>query len=69
MLQYFHYIWFLLFFIIDPSITIEHDYKGFDDTIIFGINWPGAQKSLETLLDGTSTGDIPTLQVNLYFVL
>lgn len=31
--------------------SIEHDFKGFDDSILFGINWPGS-KDLETLVDG-----------------
>ncbi|XP_075974218.1 endoplasmic reticulum lectin 1 isoform X2 [Anticarsia gemmatalis] len=30
---------------------IEHDFKGFDDSILFGINWPGNQ-DLDSLVDG-----------------
>ncbi|XP_063360142.1 endoplasmic reticulum lectin 1 isoform X1 [Cydia amplana] len=33
-------------------LSIEHDYKGFDDSILFGINWPGADEALENLVDG-----------------
>ncbi|CAB3255731.1 unnamed protein product [Arctia plantaginis] len=29
----------------------HHDFKGFDDSILFGINWPG-NKELENLIDG-----------------
>lgn len=31
---------------------IEHDFKGFDDTILFGINWPGSPEVLENLVEG-----------------
>ncbi|KAJ2950200.1 hypothetical protein O0L34_g11561 [Tuta absoluta] len=32
---------------------IEHDFKGFDDSILFGINWPGADSNpLDNLIDG-----------------
>lgn len=31
--------------------SIEHDFKGFDDTILFGINWPGNQ-DIQHLVDG-----------------
>ncbi|KAM3963742.1 endoplasmic reticulum lectin 1 isoform 2-T2 [Aphomia sociella] len=33
-------------------LCIEHDFKGFDDTILFGINWPGAPENIEKLADG-----------------
>ncbi|CAH2991090.1 unnamed protein product [Chilo suppressalis] len=33
-------------------LCIEHDSRGFDDTILFGINWPGAPEVLENLADG-----------------
>ncbi|XP_052756040.1 endoplasmic reticulum lectin 1 isoform X2 [Galleria mellonella] len=33
-------------------LCIGHDFKGFDDTILFGINWPGAPENIENLVDG-----------------
>ncbi|XP_063822799.1 endoplasmic reticulum lectin 1 isoform X1 [Ostrinia nubilalis] len=33
-------------------LCIENDFKGFDDTILFGINWPGAPEPVENLVDG-----------------
>ncbi|XP_013185274.1 endoplasmic reticulum lectin 1 isoform X2 [Amyelois transitella] len=33
---------------------IEHDYKGFDDTILFSINWPGSPENLENLVEGNT---------------
>lgn len=34
--------------------SIEHDFKGFDDSILFGINWPGTQETLSNLEDESS---------------
>lgn len=31
---------------------IEHDFKGFDDSILFGIVWPGTLEVPDKLLDG-----------------
>ncbi|KAI8422741.1 hypothetical protein MSG28_006500 [Choristoneura fumiferana] len=42
----------LVLSVIGAVLSIEHDYKGFDDSILFGINWPGAQEALENLVDG-----------------
>ncbi|XP_004929447.1 endoplasmic reticulum lectin 1 isoform X1 [Bombyx mori] len=33
-------------------IGIEHDFKGFDDSILFGINWPGNPNLNENFVDG-----------------
>lgn len=33
--------WFIVFCAIGVALSIEHDFKGFDDSILFGINWPG----------------------------
>ncbi|XP_030024178.2 endoplasmic reticulum lectin 1 isoform X1 [Manduca sexta] len=34
-------------------LCIEHDFKGFDDSILFGINWPGKVDDIaENLVDG-----------------
>ncbi|CAH0750433.1 unnamed protein product [Diatraea saccharalis] len=33
------------------ALCIEHDSRGFDDTILFKINWPGAPDVLENLAD------------------
>ncbi|GBP73555.1 Endoplasmic reticulum lectin 1 [Eumeta japonica] len=31
----------------------DHDYKGFDDTILFGIEWPGAEQQIDNLIEGS----------------
>lgn len=36
--------------------SIEHDYKGFDDSILFGINWPGSKNELDNLVSGSEDG-------------
>lgn len=56
-----HYL-ILLISAIGLALCIEHDFKGFDDTILFGINWPGKPENLENLVDGESI----TPQVKLY---
>lgn len=40
--------------ILGTGLCIEHDFKGFDDSILFGIDWPGAPDVLENLVDGES---------------
>lgn len=42
-------------------LCIEHDFKGFDDSILFGINWPGAHDVLENLVDGEPKQSVRTL--------
>ncbi|KAF7268236.1 hypothetical protein GWI33_018602 [Rhynchophorus ferrugineus] len=42
------YILSILLFLFNISQTVQHDIKGFDDTVLFDINWPG---SLPTDLD------------------
>ncbi|XP_041988243.1 endoplasmic reticulum lectin 1 isoform X2 [Aricia agestis] len=32
-----------IFLLIGSSLCMENDFKGFDDTILFGINWPGSE--------------------------
>ncbi|CAK1540714.1 unnamed protein product [Leptosia nina] len=32
-------------------LCIEHDFKGFDDTILFTIDWPGTPAKLENIVD------------------
>lgn len=44
-------ILFLTLQILGSVLSIQHDYKGFDDTIIFSINWPGSPEALENLVD------------------
>lgn len=44
-------IWIMCLCVIKLTSCIEHDFKGFDDSILFGINWPGS-KDLENLVDG-----------------
>ncbi|XP_046962137.1 endoplasmic reticulum lectin 1 isoform X2 [Vanessa cardui] len=39
-------------------LSIEHDFKGFDDSILFGINWPGVQESLPKLEDGSANREV-----------
>lgn len=41
-------------------LCIEHDFKGFDDSILFGINWPGAPDVLENLVDGEPKQSVRT---------
>lgn len=31
----------VLSYVVGYTFSIEHDFKGFDDSILFGINWPG----------------------------
>lgn len=38
--------------------SIEHDFKGFDDSILFGINWPGTQETLSNLEDESSVNKV-----------
>lgn len=44
--------WFVVLCAIGIALCIEHDFKGFDDSILFGINWPGAPDILDNLADG-----------------
>ncbi|KAH9644119.1 hypothetical protein HF086_015449, partial [Spodoptera exigua] len=44
-------IWVLCLCFVKLASSIEHDFKGFDDTILFGINWPGNQ-DIQHLVDG-----------------
>lgn len=44
--------WFVVLCAIGIALCIEHDFKGFDDSILFGINWPGAPDISENLPDG-----------------
>ncbi|XP_049868358.1 endoplasmic reticulum lectin 1 isoform X2 [Pectinophora gossypiella] len=44
--------WFILLCAIGIVVCIEHDFKGFDDSILFGINWPGPQEVLDNIVDG-----------------
>lgn len=53
--------WFVVLCAIGFALCIDHDYKGFDDSILFGINWPGAPDILENLADG----DIKNAENNL----
>lgn len=46
--------WLLFLCIIGFVLCIEHDLKGFDDSIQFGINWPGVPGNLEALVEGES---------------
>lgn len=32
--------------------SIEHDFRGFDDNILFSINWPGQPETPEVVADG-----------------
>ncbi|XP_053612554.1 endoplasmic reticulum lectin 1 isoform X2 [Plodia interpunctella] len=38
---------------------IEHDLKGFDDSILFAINWPGSPENLENLVESDTTHSQP----------
>lgn len=48
-------------------IGIEHDFKGFDDSILFGINWPGNPNLNENFVDGEKNKSqviyLPTIKV------
>lgn len=57
---------FVIFTLSQTAICIEHDLKGFDDSILFGINWPGAQENAEQLITG-DTQDTNTPGVSNYF--
>ncbi|KAL0831551.1 hypothetical protein ABMA28_002342 [Loxostege sticticalis] len=46
------YLCFLSVCAFGIASCIEHDFKGFDDTILFGINWPGNPETLENLVEG-----------------
>lgn len=37
----------LLLFSLIGVLGIEHDFKGFDDSILFGIEWPGPLDNLQ----------------------
>lgn len=41
--------------VIGLVLCIDHDFKGFDDTILFGIKWPGKPENLDNLVDGEFT--------------
>ncbi|XP_068632451.1 endoplasmic reticulum lectin 1 isoform X2 [Battus philenor] len=40
-------VWFIVISAIVLVECIEHDFKGFDDNILFSINWPGTNDALE----------------------
>ncbi|XP_059055474.1 endoplasmic reticulum lectin 1 isoform X2 [Achroia grisella] len=42
----------LVFCAVQLDLGVGHDFKGFDDTILFGINWPGTPENIENLIDG-----------------
>lgn len=44
-------IWVLCLCVVKVASNIEHDFRGFDDSILFGINWPGSQ-DIQNLVDG-----------------
>ncbi|KOB76294.1 putative xtp3-transactivated protein b [Operophtera brumata] len=44
--------WLPFLSVIGFVLCIEHDFKGFDDSIQFGINWPGKPENLEGLVEG-----------------
>lgn len=44
--------WFVVFCAIGIALCINHDFKGFDDSILFAINWPGANYEFENIVDG-----------------
>ncbi|CAG9119227.1 unnamed protein product [Plutella xylostella] len=46
--------WLLIALVLKAVSCIEHDFKGFDDSILFSINWPGSQESIDNLVDGGS---------------
>ncbi|CAG4985733.1 unnamed protein product [Parnassius apollo] len=46
--------WFLFLSTLAIGKCIEHDFKGFDDSILFGINWPGSNDVLENVVDGVN---------------
>ncbi|CAH2091726.1 unnamed protein product [Euphydryas editha] len=37
--------------VILSAVCIEHDFKGFDDCILSGINWPRSPETLSSLED------------------
>lgn len=55
--------------LIGAVLSIEHDYKGFDDSILFGINWPGAQEALENLVDGEAKPQVMKFILQNIYVL
>lgn len=44
--------WFVFANIVSFVLCIEHDFKGFDDSILFALNWPGRPESAENLVEG-----------------
>lgn len=44
-------VWLLLI-CVGIVLCIEHDFKGFDDSILFGINWPGSKEALDNIIEG-----------------
>lgn len=44
-------VWFLVLSALAVGYCIEHDFKGFDDSILFGINWPGEKDGLYETID------------------
>lgn len=60
-------IWLLCLCFLKYSFCIDHDFKGFDDSILFGINWPGNQE-LENLIDGEiNPPATPEVCLSIYF--
>ncbi|KPI92913.1 Endoplasmic reticulum lectin 1 [Papilio xuthus] len=47
-------VWFLVLSALAVGNCIEHDFKGFDDSILFSINWPGANDGLDETIDKTN---------------
>ncbi|XP_026732359.1 endoplasmic reticulum lectin 1 isoform X1 [Trichoplusia ni] len=43
--------WVICLCVVKLALCIEHDFKGFDDSILFGINWPGST-DIQNLVDG-----------------
>lgn len=43
--------WIICLCVVKLALCIEHDFKGFDDSILFGINWPGSTDD-QNLVDG-----------------
>ncbi|XP_050668715.1 endoplasmic reticulum lectin 1 isoform X1 [Leptidea sinapis] len=54
-----------LVFIVGSVLCIEHDFKGFDDTILFRINWPGKLENFVETRVKTEQKDL--LQVTTSF--
>lgn len=60
------YLLLLSVSIIGCVLCIEHDLKGFDDSIQFGINWPGKTENLEALVEGEAKNPQVNIQIILY---